>query len=329
MDLSTTYLGLKLKSPLVASASPLTLDLGNIRALEDGGAGAVVLPSIFQEQIEAEAEDMDRMLGVGADSFPEALSYFPAAGDYRVGSRSYLETLRRARAAVDIPVIASLNGTTDSGWVDFATDLEQAGASAIELNMFSITTDLSRTGAEVEHAQAETLRAVRAAVTVPIAVKLSPYYSAPGQVVRQLRAAGASGFVLFNRFYQPDIDLAALRLRRDIALSTPTEIRLPLLWIGILAGQIDASLAASSGVESAEQVVKYILAGADVVMTTSALLRHGVGHMRALDQGLRAWLGPREVSVADIKGRMSRQRLHDASAFERANYIRILQGWHG
>lgn len=329
MDLATRYLGLDLVSPLIASASPLTRELDNIRALEDAGAGAVVLPSIFQEQIEAEAEEMERMLGVGADSFPEALSYFPAAQDYELGGHAYLELLRRARAAVGIPVIASLNGTTDAGWVDYARDLESAGASAIELNMFSVPVDPEHGAADVEYAQAAIVRAVRAAVAVPIAVKLAPYYSAPGHVVRQLRAAGADGFVLFNRFYQPDIDLGTLRLRRDVALSTPQEARLPLLWIGVLSGQVDASLAASTGVESAEQVVKYLLVGADAVMTTSALLRHGVGHMRTLRDGLRAWLAARETTVAAIKGRMCRSRLADPSAFERANYIRILQGWRG
>jgi dihydroorotate dehydrogenase (fumarate) len=329
MDLATRYLGLDLPSPLVASASPLTLELGNIRALEDAGAGAVVLPSIFQEQIEAEADDMERMLGVGADSFPEALTYFPAAHDYRVGSARYLDLLRRAREAVDIPVIASLNGTSEAGWIQYACELEEAGASAIELNMFAVATDITRTGAEVERAQAEIVRGVRAAVSVPIAVKLSPYYSSPGHVAQQLRAAGADGFVLFNRFYQPDIDLATLRLRRDLALSTPSEIRLPLLWIGLLAGRVEASFAASTGVHGAEEVVKYLLVGADVVMTTSALLRHGVGHMRVLHDGLQAWLAPREVGVGEIRGRMSRQRLSDSTSFERANYIRILQGWNG
>ncbi len=327
MDLATRYLGLDLPSPLVASASPLTLDLDNIRTLEAAGAGAIVLPSIFQEQIEAEVEDMDRMLGVGADSFPEALTYFPAAQDYRVGSLRYLETLRRARDAVDIPIIASLNGTTEAGWVDYARDLEQSGASAIELNMFSVPTDIARSGADLEDAQVATLRAVRAAVSIPIAVKLSPFYSAPGHLIQQLHAAGANGFVLFNRFYQPDIDLATLRLRRDVVLSTPSEIRLPLLWIGVLSGQIDASFAASTGVETVEQVVKYLLVGADVVMATSSLLRHGVGHMHVLHEGLRAWLTARHIGLGDIRGRMRREHLDDPSAFERANYIRILQGW--
>jgi dihydroorotate dehydrogenase (fumarate) len=325
MDLSTRYLGLDLPSPLVASASPLTLDLGNIRALEDAGAGAVVLPSIFQEQIEAETEETERMLGLGADSFAEALSYFPAAHDYPLGSARYLELLRRARQAVAIPVIASLNGSTEAGWIDFAQELEEAGASAIELNLFSVPTDISRSAAEVEGAQAAIMRAVRASVAVPVAVKLSPYYSSTGHLVGQLRAAGADGFVLFNRFYQPDIDLTTLRLRRDLALSTKAEIRLPLLWIGLLAGRTDASLAASSGVEGADEVIKYLLAGADVVMTTSALLHHGIGQMRQLRAGLQAWLAARELTLAEMRGRMSRQRLNDPSAFERANYIRILQ----
>ena len=224
-------------------------------------------------------------------------------------------------------MIASLNGSTDAGWIDYATDLEDAGASAIELNMFTVPSDITRTAAEVEQTQAAIVRAVRSAVSVPISVKLSPYYSSPGHFVTQLRAAGADGFVLFNRFYQPDIDLTTLRLRRDLALSTPAEIRLPLLWIGILAGQTDASLAASTGVHSAEDVVKYLLVGADVVMTTSALLQHGIGHLRVLHAGLQAWLDARQVEIATIRGSMSRQRLRDPIAFERANYIRILQGW--
>jgi dihydroorotate dehydrogenase (fumarate) len=329
MTLATRYLGLDLPSPLVASASPLTRDLDTIRALEDSGAGAVVLPSIFQEQIEAEAEQTERMLGIGVDSFAEALTYFPAPRDYAVGTDHYLDLLRRAREALAIPVIASLNGVTEAGWIDYAQELEEAGASAIELNLFSVPTDLTRSGAEVEAAQAAVLRAVRASVAVPVAVKLSPYYSSTGHLVGRLRAAGADGFVLFNRFYQPDIDLGTLTLRRDLALSTPAEIRLPLLWIGLLAGQTDASLAASGGVDGADQVVKYLLAGADVVMTTSALLRHGPAHMRVLHAGLRAWLAARDVSVGEIRGRMSRNRLTDATAFERANYIRILGGWPG
>jgi dihydroorotate dehydrogenase (fumarate) len=327
MDLATHYLGLKLKSPLVASASPLTLDVGNIRALEDHGAGAVVLPSIFEEQIEQEAEQAELFTTAGADSFAEALSYFPPAENYHTGTHPYLETIRAARAAVDIPVIASLNGSSNNGWVNYAREIEQAGASALELNVFFIPTDPHLMGAMVEHRYRNILRAVKSTVSIPVAMKLSPYFSAPGAMIRELDAAGADGFVLFNRFYQPDIDLTVLRLLRDLQLSTPAEIRLPLLWIGLLSGQLRASLAATTGVESEEQVIKYLLVGADVVMTTSALLRHGVAHMRTLLNGLTAWLDARGAALDDIRGRMSQRRIRDPGAFERMNYIRILQGF--
>jgi dihydroorotate dehydrogenase (fumarate) len=327
VDLATNYLGLTLKNPLVASASPLTLDIGNIRALEDNGAAAVVLPSIFEEQIEQEADEIERLTVARADSFAEALTYFPRTEAYQTGTHRYLETIRAARAAVDIPVIASLNGVSSSGWTGYARDLEQAGASAIELNVFFIPTDPYLTGAEVERRYREVLLAVKSAVSIPVAMKLSPYFSSTGAMIRELDGAGADGFVLFNRFYQPDIELAALRLLRDLQLSTPAEIRLPLLWIGVLAGQIRASLAATTGVETEEQVIKYLLVGADVVMTTSALLRHGVAHMRTLLHGLTAWLEAREAGVADIRGRMSQRRIKDPAMFERLNYIRILQGF--
>jgi dihydroorotate dehydrogenase (fumarate) len=329
VDLATRYLGLSLKNPLVASASPLMLDVGNIRALEDHGAAAVVLPSVFEEQIEQEAEETERLTVAGADSFAEALTYFPKAEAYQTGTHAYLETIRAARAAVDIPVIASLNGISNAGWTGYAKNLEQAGASAIELNVFFIPTDPNLTGAAVERRYREVLLAVKSAVSIPVAMKLSPYFSSTGAMIRELDAAGADGFVLFNRFYQPDIDLATLRLLRDLQLSTAAEIRLPLLWIGVLAGNVRASLAATTGVETEEQVIKYLLVGADVVMTTSALLRHGVGHMRTLLHGLTAWLEAREAGVADIRGRMSQRRIKDPAMFERANYIRILQGFSG
>jgi dihydroorotate dehydrogenase (fumarate) len=329
MDLTTNYLGLTLKSPLVASSSPLTRDLSNIRALEDHGAAAVVLPSIFEEQIEQEAEQAELFTAAGADSFAEALSYFPPAENYHIGTRPYLETIRAARAAIDIPVIASLNGVSDSGWINYAREIEQAGASAIELNVFFIPTDPHMTGAKVEHRYRDVLRAVKSAVSIPVAMKLSPYFSATGAMVRELDAAGADGFVLFNRFYQPDIDLSVLRLQRDLQLSTPAEIRLPLLWIGLLCGQVRASLAATTGVESEQEVIKYLLVGADVIMTTSALLRHGVAHMRTLLRGLTEWLEAREAELSDIRGRMCQRRIKDPGAFERMNYIRILQGFSG
>jgi dihydroorotate dehydrogenase (fumarate) len=328
MDLTTRYLGLTLKNPLVASASPLTADLGNLRRLEDCGAAAVVLPSIFEEQIKAEEAETERLTTFRGESFPEALSYFPAAVHYSIGPQAYLENLRRAREAIAIPVIASLNGISRSGWSDYAQLMEQAGANAIELNAYFVPSDLSFTAAEVENLYLDVVRSVKSAVSVPVAVKLSPYFSAPGRMAIALAEAGANGLVLFNRFYQPDIDLAALRLKREIELSRPAEIRLPLLWIGVLAGNVGASLAASSGVDSIDEVIKYLLVGADVVMTTSALLRHGLEHMAMLVGALRHWLATRDIdSVAGIRGRMSRGALTDPTAFDRANYIQILQSY--
>jgi dihydroorotate dehydrogenase (fumarate) len=325
-NLATNYLGLDLRNPLIASASPLTLDVGNIRVLEDAGAAAVVLPSVFEEQIEREEAELEAAFGAGADSFAEASSYMPAIPGHG-GPHRTLEVIRRARAAVDIPVIASLNGITASGWTSYAAELEEAGASAIELNVYFVPTDAALTGIDVEAHYLDVLRAVKQAVTIPVAMKLSPFFSAPANLIRSLDAAGADGFVLFNRFYQPDIDLNTMRMLRDLTLSHPSEVRAPLLWIGVLAGTLQGSIAASRGVESAEQVVKYLLVGADAVMTTSSLLRHGLGHMATLVEGLSEWLDARGANLADIKGTFSRQRLKDPSAFERANYIRILQGW--
>ncbi|MGE5504043.1 MAG: dihydroorotate dehydrogenase-like protein [Actinomycetota bacterium] len=323
MDLSTTYLGLPLATPLVAAASPLNGDVGNIRRLEDCRAGAVVLPSIFQEEIEDEIEAIESML---AETGAEAGSYFPAAMAERTGPDGYLELVRRARAAVDIPVIASLNGTCRTGWTDYARRLEQAGASAIELNIFYLPTDLAMGGDEVEQRHLDVLAAVKAEVSIPVSVKLSPYFSSVGHLVRRLDDAGADGFVLFNRFYQPDIDMAELKLVRDVRLSHRGEIRLPLLWIGALYGKVSGSLAASTGVQTAREVVKYLLVGADVVTTASALLRHGPGHMKTLVDGLEEELKLREMdNVAAIRGCMSRNAVADRTAFDRANYIGIIR----
>jgi dihydroorotate dehydrogenase (fumarate) len=326
-DLTTKYMGLTLKSPLIASASPLNRELGNLRALEDHGAGAVVLPSIFEEEILAERREIElRVDELPASGFAEAQTYFPAATAKGLGPERYLDLVRRARDAIDIPVIASLNGMTHAGWVDYARNLEQAGASAIELNVYFIPADLEMSGRDVEQRYLDILTAVRAAVKLPIAVKLGPYFSAMGAMARALAAGGADALVLFNRFYQPDIDTVALRLSLDLELSTPAEIRLPLLWIAILYGRVPASLAATTGVESANDVFKYLLAGADAVMTTSSLLRHGVAHMRTLVDGLSALLAAREVrSLDQIRGRMSQQSVKDPTQFERANYIRMLQ----
>jgi dihydroorotate dehydrogenase (fumarate) len=328
MNLSTNYLGLGLKNPLIASSSPLTLEVGNIRKLEDCGAAAVVLPSIFQEQIEQEVAAVERFASAGIDSFAEALSYFPPAAAYHAGPDRYLEVIRQARQAVDIPVIASLNGITDAGWIEYARLVEEAGAHAIELNIFFIPAGVSEYGRDVEQRYIDILRAVKDAVDVPIAMKLSPYFSAIGNFICELDRAGANGVTLFNRFYEPDIDLVRLQLQRDLELSTPAEIRLPLLWIAVLSGRLRASLAATTGVDTADEVIKYLLAGADAVMTTSALLRHGIDHMKVLLDGIIQWMDARGFDeVSDIRGMMSQCRINDLAAFERANYIQILQGW--
>lgn len=328
MDLSTRYLGLTLRSPLVASASPLNRTLDTIRRLEDCGAGAVVLPSIFEEQITREQEAMDALMTTGIDSFGEALSYFPSQSSYAFDIERHLDLIERASSAVDIPVIASLNGVTDHGWIEHARAVERAGAGAIELNIYFIPTDLALSGAEVETRYLDVLRAVKGSVSIPVAVKIGPYFSAPGHMALRLAEAGADGLVLFNRFYEPDIDVARLTLVPSLELSRPDEMRLPLLWIAILAGRVKASLAATSGVETADDVVKYLLAGADVVMTTSALLRHGVGHMRTLVTELGQWLAARGLESADaVRGRMSHGAMANPEAFERANYIRVLQSY--
>lgn len=330
MKLTTRYMGLTLDCPLIASASPLNTDIGNIRRLEDAGAGAVVLPSLFEEQIEAEAERQDHLVGMGSESSPEASSYFPAAAEYRVGPDQYLDLVERASSAVAIPVIASLNGTTDEGWISYARLIEQAGAKALELNIYFIPADITTSSRDVEQRYLDILTAVREIVSIPIAVKLSPYFSSVGNMARQLETAGADGLVLFNRFYQPDLDLARLEVLTDMKLSSPDEIRLPLLWLAVLAGRVEASLAATTGVSTADEVIKYLLVGADVVMTTSSLLRSGIEHMMTLRAGLEAWLRAREfASVDDVRGLMSQRRIADPQAFERANYIRILQGYRG
>lgn len=328
IDLTTRYLGLTLRNPIVASAGPLTGTLANIKRLEDAGAGAVVMPSLFEEQIEQENELIDRLSTTGAESYGEALSYFPAPESFAIGPSRYLETVRQASRAVGIPVIASLNGTTDNGWIQYARQIEQAGARGLELNIYFIPTNSEMTGRDVEERYLDILRAVKRAVSIPVAVKVGPYFSAMADMAIRLVEAGADGLVLFNRFYQPDIQLTQLVLQPNLELSTPSEIRLPLLWIGVLAGRLKASLAASTGVDGSEEVIKYLLAGADVVMTTSALLKHGPGHVNNLIQGLKAWLSARDLTSLDrIRGSMSQSRITDKTAFARANYIKVLQGY--
>ena len=326
--LETRYMTLTLRNPLVASASPLNGDIAVLRALEDHGAAAVVLPSIFEEQIAAERHELESRTHPPAIGFAEAQSYFPSFDGYGFGTERYLETVRRAKESLAVPVIASLNGSTPEGWTGCAALLEQAGADAIELNLYLIAADPALTGRAVEQRHLDSLAAVKAAVSIPVAVKLGPYFSAPGEMARALSAAGADALVLFNRLYQPDIDIATLRYTPGVELSTPAEMRLALLWIALLHGRVSASLAGSTGVDSADDVLKYLLAGADVVMSTSALLRHGVAHMRALVDGLRALLAARGIErVGEVRGRMSHARLPAGEPLERASYIRMLQGY--
>ncbi len=328
MDLHTTYMGLNLKHPIVASASPLSESVDNIKRMEDAGAAAVVMFSLFEEQLRHESAALEHLMESGTESFAESISYFPEIDSYHVGPDRYLDILRRACEAVDIPVIGSLNGITSEGWVDCAKQMQQAGAKGIELNIYYIPAGLDVSGRNVEQRYVDVLKAVKAAVSIPVALKLSPFFSAIGEMAKQLDDAGADALVLFNRFYQPDFDLDKLEVAPTLHLSTPDEIRLPLLWIAILRGRIKASLGATRGVHSATEVVKYLMAGADAVMTTSALLKHGIGFLTTLVDELQAWMERKGyVSIEQMKGSMSQQNVADPSAFERANYIKILESY--
>jgi dihydroorotate dehydrogenase (fumarate) len=324
-DLRTTYLGLDLASPLVASASPLTGDLATLGELEAAGAAAVVLPSLFEEQIEHEEVSLHETLELGAQSFAEALTYFPEMDDYNTGPDRYLEHVAAAKRALSIPVIASLNGVSPGGWVRYAELLQQAGADALELNVYAVETDPYTSAGSVEERTLRLVSGVRAAVTVPLAVKVGPYYTAFANMAQRLADTRADGLVLFNRFLQPDIDLETLSVSPELRLSVNDEVRLPLRWIAILHGRVPVSLAATSGVQSADDVVKLVLAGADAVMVASELLRRGPDVLRELTEGLRAWLAEREYeSVAQAKGSMSQIACGNPSAFERAQYVRTL-----
>ena len=328
MDLSTTYMGLELKNPIVPSPSPLSEELGNIKRMEDAGAAAVVLFSVFEEQVKQEAETLERLTGLGADSFGEALSYFPSLPEFSVGPERYLELVGEACAAVDIPVIGSINGVSNDGWVQYAKAIQEAGASAIELNIYYIPTEMDRSGQEIEQLYLDVVKAVKAAVTVPVAVKLSPFFSAIANMAKQIDEAGADALVLFNRFYQPDFDLGKLAVLPSLDLSQSQEIRLPLLWISVLSGRVSASLAATTGVQTGQEVLKYLMAGADVAMTTSALLHHGIDHIGKLLDEMREWMEQNSYeSVTQLKGSMSQEAVEDPTVFERANYVRILKGY--
>ncbi|MCX7827047.1 MAG: dihydroorotate dehydrogenase-like protein [Verrucomicrobiae bacterium] len=328
MDLTTNYLGLKLRTPLVPSACSLCEDLDNIKRMEDAGASAVVLFSLFEEQLRAERAELEHHLEHGAESFAEATSFFPKASEYRLGPEEYLSHISKAKNTVRIPVIASLNGTTVGGWIDYAKQIQQAGADALELNIYYIPTDMDLGAAEVEQTYVDILKAVKSEVTIPVAVKLSPFFSNMANMAKRLDAAGANGLVLFNRFYQPDIDLEELAVKPKILLSTPQAMRLPLTWIGILHGRVKADLAATSGIHTSEDALKMLMAGANVTMICSVLYRHGIEHIRLIEQGMVQWMEEREYdSVQQMIGSMSQIKCEDPSAFERAQYMRALASY--
>jgi dihydroorotate dehydrogenase (fumarate) len=326
IDLSTTYLGLKLRTPLVASASPLSQEVDSIRHLEESGASAVVLYSLFEEQLRQESAELDHHLSAGTESFAESLTYFPRPGEFRLGPEGYLNHIRKAKEAVRIPIIASLNGATMGGWTKYAKEIEQAGADALECNIYSIPTNMDVPAADIEQGYIEIVEAVKSSLKIPVTVKLSPFFSNMANMAKRLDEAGANGLVLFNRFYQPDIDLDALEIKPNVLLSTPQALRLPLTWIGILYGRIKASLAATSGVHGAEDVIKLVMVGADVTMLCSTLLRNGISHLRYIEQGLLDWMEKHEYeSVTQMKGSMSQLRCSDPAAFERAQYMRAVK----
>ncbi|MHC4981914.1 MAG: dihydroorotate dehydrogenase-like protein [Planctomycetota bacterium] len=328
MDLTTRYMQLELSCPLVPSASPLSKQIDNIRKMEDAGAGAVVLWSLFEEQIEHEASELDHYLQYGTERFAESLSYFPEPAEFHLGPEEYLDHIAKAKQAVDIPIIASLNGVSTGGWISYAKQIEQAGADALELNVYFIPTDPAVTAQQVEDVYASALEAVKSNVSVPVAMKLSPFFSSTAAMARRLDDAGADALVLFNRFYQPDIDVGELEVVPTLELSTTFEQRLPLRWIAILHGKVKASLAATTGVRSGEDAAKMILAGADVVMMCSALLENGIDHLAAVREGLIRVMEQKQYeSVERMKGVMSQRKCAEPAAFERANYIKALNSY--
>jgi dihydroorotate dehydrogenase (fumarate) len=326
MELSSRYLGLALRNPLVASASPLSQTVDGVRRLAGAGVGAVVLYSLFEEQLRREAADNERLADAGSESFGESLSYFPAAAGEEPGPRRYLSLVERAAGAVDIPVICSLNGTTPGGWAGYARAMQDAGAAAIELNIYYLPGDPHISGRDVEQRHVDILQRVKEAVTLPVAVKLSPYFSSTGEVALRLDEAGADGLVLFNRFLQPDIDPETLAVVPAVGLSSPAEGKLPRTWIALLRGRVRASLAATTGVDQADDVIKYLLAGADVVMSASALLRHGPEYAAVLLDGLCEWMRRKGFTTVDeIRGMMAAPAAPDQAAHERGGYVSAMQ----
>jgi dihydroorotate dehydrogenase (fumarate) len=330
VGLRTTYLGLELRTPIVASASPLNREPDTVRLVEEAGASAIVMPSLFEEEILHEEIQLNHALEAGTEHFAEALDYFPGVDRFATAGDRYLAAIETLVAQSSVPIIASLNGTTAGGWVRHAALIEQAGAAALELNLYHVAADPTRDAVDMESADLDVIRSVRAAVALPLAVKLSPYYSAMANFARKAVDAGADGLVLFNRFYQPDIDLAVLEVVNQVELSQPSELRLPLRWIAILRPQLGeaVSIAATSGIHGGTDVVKALMAGADVAMVTSAVLRHGPSHLRTIEAELVRWLTEREYeSVDQLRGSATQATSGRAEAFERANYIQILHNW--
>ncbi len=325
MDLSTQYLGLNLRTPLVVAASPLSEEIDNLKQMEDAGASAVVLYSLFEEQLRQDSAELVQHLEHGTNSFAEALSYFPEPEEFRLGPEEYLKHIGKAKDAVRIPIIASLNGSSKGGWTQYAKAMQQAGADGLELNIYYIPTDVNLTSAEIEQTYLDILRAVKSVVTIPVAVKLSPFFTNFANMAKRLDQTGADGLVLFNRFYQPDIDLESLEVKPNILLSTPMAMRVPLRWIALLYGKLKANLAATSGVHRGSDVLKMLMAGADVTMLCSTLLRHGLRQIGVIERDLVAWMEEHEYqSVKQLKGSLSQKNCAEPSAFERAQYMRAI-----
>ena len=328
MDLSTRYMGLKLKNPIVPSASPLGRDIPTIKLMEEVGAAAVVLESLFEEQIIHEKNELDHFLTRGTESFAEALSYFPDKDVYNFGPEEYLEHIRKAKAAVSIPIIASLNGVSTGGWIDYARKIQQAGADALELNTYYLATDPDKDGKVIEDNYIAVLKAVKGAVTIPVAMKLSPYFTSMSAMARRIDQAGADALVLFNRFYQPDIDLESLEVVPNLVLSSSESMRLPLRWVAILHGKVKANLAATTGIHTAEDVLKMIMVGADVTMVCAALFQKGIKHIAKVLADMKKWMEEHEYeSISQMKGSMSHKSVTEPAAFERANYMKVLKSY--
>ncbi|MDB5278017.1 MAG: Dihydroorotate dehydrogenase [Ferruginibacter sp.] len=325
MNTQTTYMGLKLNSPIVVSACTLSEQTDNIVMMEDNGAGAVVLHSLFEEQIHKEEKRLNSVISKTSNAFAEALDFFPDLEDVSSGTDDYLNQIRKAKERVKIPIIASLNGITNQGWVDYSKQMEWAGADGIEVNIFFIPGDITMSSAEVEHRYLNIIDAIRQSVNIPVAVKLNPYFSAMGNMSIRMQHAGADALVLFNRFYQPDFNIDELSVTTDLKFSESSEIRLPLLWISLLYGKVYCSLAATTGVQTGVEVIKYLLAGADVAMTASSLYKNGIPYLRTMNKQLQQWMERMGFDdVAAFKGSMSQKHMPDPTAYERINYIKIL-----